>query len=125
MEKYNTLPIHSLTEITKLNINFPQHIKQFNIYLEGEILAGITIFENDKVVKSQYGATTNKGEKARALDYLFLHLIHKYKDEGKYFFSMGTVQNDNYELGYNPGLLKQKQELGCSIFDQSILKFEI
>ena len=121
-EKHNTKPVHTLSEITMLNQSFPENIKQYDIYLENEILAGITIFENEYVVKSQYGATTSNGEKTRALDYLFLHLIYQYKDVGKRFFSMGTVTDANYELGYNPGLLKQKEELGCQVFEQPILK---
>ena len=124
LEKHNTKPVHSLEEIELLNTRFPDKIRQFNIYLEGEILAGITIFDKGKVVKSQYGATTNRGEKERALEYLFLHLIYKYKDLGKEFFSMGTV-TDNNELGYNKGLLKQKQELGCSIYFQDFYVLKV
>lgn len=120
--KYNVNPVHTLDEINKLATQFSNQIKQFNIFLEGEILAGITIFENEIVVKSQYGATTKKGEKTRALDYLFLHLIFKYKNEGKHFFSMGTVTENN-ELGYNPGLLRQKEELGCVVYDQDIFNW--
>lgn len=124
-DKYNTKPVHTLSEITMLSKSFPENIKQYDIYLEGEILAGITIFENEYVVKSQYGATTTKGQKTRALDYLFLHLINLFKESGKHFFSMGTVADDNYELGFNPGLLKQKEELGCTVFEQPIFKIEL
>lgn len=124
-EKHNTKPVHTLSEITMLSERFPEHIMQYDIYLEDEILAGITIFKNEHVLKSQYGATTNEGEKTRALDYLFLHLIYKYQEVGKHYFSMGTVADSNYESGYNPGLLKQKEELGCQVFEQQILKIEI
>lgn len=123
-EKYSANPVHSLAEITKLQADFPSNIIQYNIKLEGEILAGITIFEHKKVVKSQYGATTEKGESLRALEYLFLYLIEKYKEEGMLYFSMGTVDADN-ELGYNAGLLKQKEELGCVCFTQEIYKIPI
>jgi hypothetical protein len=37
---------------------------------------------------------------------------------------MGTVTT-NDSLGYNPGLLKQKQELGCSIYSQQIINFSL
>ena len=120
--RHNVKPVHSLDEINLLSKRFPNEIKQFNIYLEDEILAGITIFENETVVKSQYGATTEKGEKTRALDYLFLHLIFKYEKMAKHYFSMGTVTENN-ELGYNPGLKKQKEELGCNIYFQDVVNF--
>jgi hypothetical protein len=40
-------------------------------------------------------------------------LIKKYKSEGK-LFDMGIVNEDD-EKGYNAGLLKKKEELGCSV----------
>jgi len=122
--KFNAKPVHSLKEIIKLNTLFPDNIKQYNIFKDKKLLAGITIFENEQVVKSQYGATTKQGEKYRALDYLFLHLIYKYKAEGKRFFSMGTVAGID-ELDINNGLLKQKQELGCQVYLQDFFKLKI
>lgn len=123
-ERHNTKPVHSKEEITILKNKFPENIKQFSVYNEGEIIAGITIFETETIVKSQYGATTKKGEEVRALDFLFINLIKKYKSEGKYFFDMGIVGDDN-KKGYNAGLLKQKEELGCSVYNQDFYKISI
>lgn len=123
-ERHNAKPVHSLQEIELLHKRFQDNIKQFNVYLDDEIVAGITLFETEQTVKSQYGATTKAGEKVRALDYLFLHLIYKYQHEGKRFFSMGTVVEDN-DLGYNKGLLKQKEELGCSVYLQDFFKLKL
>ncbi|GAB1857524.1 hypothetical protein MHTCC0001_23600 [Flavobacteriaceae bacterium MHTCC 0001] len=110
--KHNTKPVHTLKEIEYLHKLFSLNLKQYNVYLNNTILAGITIFDKGRVVKSQYGATTDLGEKYYAMDFLFVHLIEHYRDVGKIFFSMGTVTDDN-ELGYNPGLLRQKIEFGC------------
>ena len=112
-QKHNAKPVHTLQEIEYLHKLFPQQIFQFNAYLHDEILAGITIFDKGAVVKSQYGATTDLGEKLFAMDFLFVHLIEHYKTIGKQYFSMGTVTEKN-ALGYNPGLLRQKIELGCT-----------
>lgn len=124
LEKYQAKPVHSLEEIKKLKENFPNNIKQFSVYYEGVIIAGITLFETETVVKSQYGATTKKGEKLRALDFLYITLIEKYKREGKLFFDMGIVNDDN-EKGYHAGLLKQKEELGCSVYSQDFYKMNL
>src|SRR5690606_27908573 len=113
-----------LAEITMLQKRLPTHIKQYDIYLHNELLAGTTLFENETAAKAQYGATTKNGEKTRALDYVFLHLISKYQKEGKQYFSMGTVTEKN-ELGYNPGLKKQKEELGCNLYFQKVLKLHL
>lgn len=116
-EKFNTKPVHTKEEISLLKNKFPEKIRQYSVYQNGQIIAGITIFETKNVVKSQYGATSEKGIKVRALDFLFINLIHKYKRKGKLFFDMGIVGEDN-ESGYNEGLLKQKEELGCTVYNQ-------
>ncbi|MBF7090133.1 FemAB family protein [Flavobacterium sp. ALJ2] len=124
LNKHNTKPVHNFQEIILLKQSFLKNIKQFSAYYEDEIIAGITVFETDTVVKSQYGATTKKGEELRALDFLFINLIQKYKEEGKLFFDMGIVGDVN-EKGYNVGLLKQKEELGCSVYNQDFYKISL
>jgi hypothetical protein len=121
-EKHQVSPVHSLEEINQLKLKFPLNIKQFNAYFEGEIVAGITLFCSQQVVKSQYGATSLKGESVRALDYLFINLIEQFAIEFSYF-DMGIVDDDN-EL-YNKGLLKQKEELGCTVYVQDIYKITV
>jgi hypothetical protein len=122
-QKFDVKPVHSLKEIICLKNKFPENIYQYSVYKDEEILAGITVFKTNTVIKSQYGATTEKGEKYRALDYLYITLINKYKSQLDYF-DMGTV-NDNSELGYNFGLLNQKKELGCDLFEQKYFKIVI
>lgn len=123
-EKFNVKPVHSKEEMAFLKSKFPKNIRQYSAYRNDEIIAGITIFETKNVVKSQYGATSKVGEEFRALDFLFINLIHKYKRKGKHFFDMGIVGEEN-ELGYNQGLLAQKEELGCSVYNQDFYKIEI
>ena len=124
LEKFNVKPVHTKEEILLLKQNFPENIRQYSVYLNDEIIAGITIFETENVVKSQYGATSKKGEEIRALDFLFINLIEKYKRKGKRFFDMGIVNEEN-ESGYHSGLLKQKEELGCTVYNQDFYKIEI
>jgi hypothetical protein len=112
--KHQTKPVHSLNEITYLANCFPENIFQYSVYLNGEILSGITIFRDKNVVKSQYGATTENGEKYRALDFLYIKLIEQYKNQFQYF-DLGTVNSDFGKV-YFKGLLKQKEELGATTF---------
>lgn len=118
-EKHQVLPVHTLSEIELLYTRFPENILQYNIYRDKQILAGITFFTDNNVVKSQYGATTDEGEKLFAFDFLFMTLIEKFKNKGFRYFDMGTVTNGN------DGLLKQKEELGCSIYTQDHLELKI
>jgi len=124
LEKFNVKPVHTKEEILFLKQNFHENIRQYSVYQNDEIIAGITIFETENVVKSQYGATSKKGEEVRALDFLFINLIEKYKRKGKRFFDMGIVNEEN-ESGYHSGLLKQKEELGCKVYNQDFYKIEI
>jgi len=116
-KKFSSKPVHSIDEISNLKVKFSENIYQYNVYLDDEILAGITVFKTKKIIKSQYGATTENGEKYRALDFLYINLINEFKDEFD-FFDMGTVDDDS-ELGYNIGLFNQKKELGCDVFEQN------
>lgn len=122
--KFKTKPVHTLDEIERLHQLFPKHILQYNAYINHKIVGGITIFDKGKVVKSQYSGSTQMGEKNFVIDTLFLHLIQHYKSEGKQFFSMGTVTTKD-ALGFSPGLLKQKFELGCNLFHQRVFNFLI
>ncbi len=110
--KHGVLPVHSLTEIQLLADQFPNNIFQYGIAKDGQWLAGITLFVHDRIVKSQYGATTEAGEAVAALDFLFITLIRQYESEGFRYFDMGSVRSDD-PSGINQGLWKQKQELGC------------
>lgn len=122
-EKHNVQPVHTKQEIQLLADKFPEKIIQYNAYFKDEIVAGITLFHFGNVVKSQYGATTRQGENLRALDFLFINLIHEFKDRVA-FFDMGTVTENN-EIGYNRGLLKQKEELGCSVYNQDFYSLSL
>ncbi|MBZ4034432.1 GNAT family N-acetyltransferase [Flavobacterium sp. 17A] len=123
LDKFDVKPVHTKEEIKLLQSKFPKNIKQYSAYRNDEIIAGITIFETKNVIKSQYGATSKAGEEFRALDFLFINLIHKYKRKGKHFFDMGIVNSDTED--YNSGLLKQKEELGCTVYNQDFYKIDI
>ena len=123
-EKHNSKPVHSILEIQDLHFKFEQEINQYNIYQNEEVLAGITIFKKGLVVKSQYAMATIAGERLGALDMLFVYLIEMFKSDGMRYFSMGSVTDDS-KLGYSQGMLKQKQELGCTTYIQDIIKLDI
>ncbi len=122
--KHSVAPVHSLDEIQRLANLFPENILQYCIFKDGEILAGITLFVNDGIVKSQYGATTDSGEDFYALDFLFISLIQQYDSLGFRYFDMGSVRSD-HPSGINEGLWKQKQELGCSDYFLPHFEFQL
>ncbi|MBT0813167.1 hypothetical protein KIH41_17930 [Litoribacter ruber] len=106
--KFGNRPVHSLQEITQLGQHNP--IEQWDLYHEGELLAGTTLFVDKHVVKAQYTATTERGRKLKALDYLFFHLFDLYGH--KKLFNLGT----SYHPGTRelvPGLVHWKKSFGA------------
>ena len=112
--RYHVQPTHTAEEITLLALRFPQNIKQFCAYLDGELAAGATIYETPTVAHTQYIAVTERGGKAGALDYLFHWLIEE-RYQNKRYFDFGICnERDGHFL--NHGLLHWKQGFSARCF---------
>ncbi|MCK7591502.1 GNAT family N-acetyltransferase [Subsaxibacter sp. CAU 1640] len=105
-------PVHSLEEINLLQSKFTKNIKQYNVYEESSIVAGVTIFETEFVAHAQYISANKKGQKIGALDLLFHELIENIYKE-KHFFDFG-ISNENKGKNINSGLLSWKESFGTS-----------
>ncbi|MBX2827494.1 MAG: GNAT family N-acetyltransferase [Flavobacteriaceae bacterium] len=112
-DTYGSTPVHSLEEITLLKERFPNNIVQYNIESDATILAGITLFIDNGVVKSQYSAVIEDGKEQRVLEQLYLYLIHEYKNQGYSYFDFGTTTMEGGSY-YNQGLTRYKEEFGSS-----------
>src|SRR5690606_21292227 len=77
-------PVHSLEEISLLKSRFQENIKQFNVYKEGQIVAGATVFETSTVAHAQYISANEIGRKTGGLDLLFHYLLEHFSHK-KYF----------------------------------------
>lgn len=110
-ERYNVNPVHSLEEITKLKTNFPKNIRQFNVFYNDELIAGVTIFETNTVAHVQYISANDKKQELGSLDALFYYLINKVFFNKKYF-DFG-ISNENEGQNINEGLLYWKESFGA------------
>lgn len=111
--KYGLSPTHSLAEISLLAARFPQNIRQYNVYQQGKILAGTTIFEDRQVAHCQYIASNDLGKRLSAADFLFYYLIkEKYKNFR--YFSFG-ISNEHGSDKVNQGLLNWKISWGAEV----------
>jgi hypothetical protein len=111
LKKHNLKPVHNLTEIKILASQFPANIKQFNIYINNQIMAGCTMFLNPTVAHAQYISGTDEGRSNGCLDYLFNHLIKEEYISYPYF----DFGNSNEEAGtkINFGLMDWKEGFGA------------
>ena len=112
-QRFGVKPVHSLEEIASLSENNPKSIVQYNAYLEGQIMAGTTLFITPNVVHAQYISASEEGRKNGSLDLLFDFLINKYSD--KMYFDFGIV-NENLGRTINLGLLDWKEGFGARAY---------
>ncbi len=122
-EKHQAKPVHSLDEIKLLHSRFPNNIKQFNVYFEGKIVAGTTIFITENVVHSQYIGSDTQRSKLGSVDFLYDYLIKKYAAEKRYF-DMGT-SNENNGKSLNEGLVYWKESFGAKTVVQDFYELEL
>lgn len=110
--RHNIKPIHTLAEITVLNKNFPDNIRQFNVYHRDIIVGGVTIFESKNVAHVQYISANEQRQKLGSLDIVFDYLINTiYKD--KKYFDFG-ISNEDKGQYLNQGLLSWKESFGAT-----------
>lgn len=124
MSRHEIKPTHSLDELKALKELFPENMHVYECCLEGELLAGILVYKNERTVHAQYIATSEEGQKYGALDFLFVEVINKYKKDFHYF-SFGISNEDN-GLYLNKGLVGQKEGFGARsiVHDHYFLNLE-
>jgi hypothetical protein len=123
MIKHGAKPVHSLFEIDILKQKFSNNIKLFVAKQNGEILAGVVMYETHQVAHAQYIAANEKGKMAGALDLLFEVLINE-KFTNKAFFDFG-ISNENNGLLLNTGLIEQKEGFGARTIVHDYYKIKI
>ncbi len=102
--KYNAKPVHSLSEIQNLMLKFPANIHHYNAFHNDKLVAGITLFVNKKVIKSQYISNSDFDEDLGSLDFLTNFVINSYATDKTYFdfgpshinSGLNIVQSLNY-----------------------------
>jgi hypothetical protein len=104
-------PVHTLVEIDKLAGKFPKNIRQYVIFLDGNIVAGCTIFETENVAHAQYISGNEIGRNSGCLDLLFDWLINE-RYQGKMYFDFG-IANEEMGQKINKGLMDWKEGFGA------------
>lgn len=120
--KHGVSPVHSLEEILYLKRKFPDNIKQFNVYHDGQIVAGATIFETKQVAHCQYISGNDDKNTLGSLDFLHDYLINTVYSDKRYF-DFGT-SNENNGLRINEGLQYWKEGFGARTVTQDFYKIQ-
>jgi len=121
-KKHNAKPVHTAAEIAKLQKSFPENIRHFNVYNDGEIVAGTTIFIADQVAHPQYISGNSQKNELGSIDYLYHYLITDvFKD--KKFFDFGPSHENNGRK-INEGILFWKESFGAKITVQDFYELQ-
>ncbi|MDI1255163.1 MAG: GNAT family N-acetyltransferase [Flavobacterium sp.] len=111
-KQHDAQPVHRLEEIKLLQQNFPKNIRQFNVYDNGKVVAGTTIFETETTAHAQYISTNENRETVGSLDFLYDHLL-KIVFKEKRYFDFG-ISNESGGKRLNSGLSYWKESFGAS-----------
>lgn len=111
-ERHDTEPVHTADEMRLLASRFSENIRFFVTLLDGEMQAGVCVYDTGRVAHAQYIATTPRGRELNLLTPLFHKLItetYAHRD----YFDFG-ISNENHGLYLNFGLLRQKYSYGAT-----------
>lgn len=109
--RHGVSPVHSLAEIELLCRRFPEAIRLFVARYDGEVVAGVVIYESAKVAHVQYISANDAGRRHHALDGIFDHLLTRVYP-AKDYFDFG-ISNEEQGRDLNPGLIEQKEGFGA------------
>lgn len=118
---FGTAPVHTLEEIELLRSRFPGNIRLFCAYDGAAPVAGVLVFESERVAKAQYIAGNDRGLDLGGVDLILSALIETvYRN--KPCVDLGSSEAP---VGLNAGLVQQKEGFGARTVVQLRLHLEI
>jgi hypothetical protein len=110
-ERHGVRPVHTAAELRMLAGRFPSNIRLYAASREGRMLAGVVVYESERVAHAQYISATDEGREVGATDMIVNTLV-----EGAYasrrFFDFG-ISTERGGTHLNEGLAENKQGYGA------------
>jgi hypothetical protein len=122
-ERYGARPVHTLAEIQGLQERFPRRIRLLAVRRAGEMLAGILIYESERVLRAQYIAASAGGRAAGALDLILDRLVTEARAAAR-VLDLGTSEGEG-RSGLNEGVIQFKESLGARTVAQDTYELPI
>ena len=124
--RHSSAPIHSFAEIEILKNTFKDEIELVVARDKkgGKISAGVLVFKNSYVWKTQYIASNALGRKIGALDYLFDQLMYAARQTHIRYLDMGTSNEASGSI-LNEGLYGFKSGFGGRGLNYDQYKFQL
>ena len=109
-QKFQAQSVHTLQEIELLKSRFPDNIIQYNAYLDGQIIGGVTFYVMGHVLHGQYSGTTDEGKRLGAMEAIYDQVMYHDFANMRYL-DFGT-SNELGGLVLNEGLISHKEGYG-------------
>lgn len=110
LARHGVEPVHTPEELRLLADRFPERIKLFAAHGDGELVAGVVVYETDTVAHAQYIGASDRGRELRAGDALFDVLLREvYADKPWFDFGVSTERDGSL----NTGLARNKEGFGA------------
>jgi hypothetical protein len=110
-ERYGVTPTHTGAELARLAARFPDSIKLFVARDGPSLLAGVVVYETERVAHAQYIASSDEGRARGAIDAIVAHLLDELYAEKPYFDFGISTERDGAHL--NRGLVRNKESYGA------------
>lgn len=111
LARHGAVPVHSLDEIMRLRMAFPENIRLVTAETPyGDIMAGAVFYVTDTTVHLQYAAASDRGMQAGVFPDLYRYVIQNIC-AGKRWLDFGT-SNESAGRVLNSGLARQKSGFG-------------
>jgi hypothetical protein len=112
--RHGARPVHTAAEMATLIERFPADIEVILARLSGDAVAGVVLFDNERVSHAQYIASTEEGNRIGALDAVFDLAISRARERSRRYFDFGTSNNRDPERTLNESLYSFKAQFGAS-----------
>jgi hypothetical protein len=110
-ERHGVRPVHTAAELRMLAGRFPSNIRLYAASREGRMLAGVVVYESERVAHAQYISATEEGREVGATDMIVNTLVEGAYASKRFFdFGISTERGGSY---LNEGLAENKQGYGA------------
>lgn len=111
-EQKGIAPVHSRAELELLMERFPERIFVRAAQMEGELFAGVLVFDYGHVWHTQYMVSSARGRETGALDLVIDEVVREASTRGAGYLSFG-ISTEAAGRTLNEGLLWQKESFGA------------
>ena len=124
--KYNTKPVHSVSELLDLKERLGESVEFYGAYLDGKMLAGtmVFVFDNAKCAHTQYLAADLDFNHLNPMSFIYYKMSEMFCLREFRYLSWGTA-TEHGGKSINWGLANNKEEFGSLHAINSIFMKEI